>query len=401
MGVAGSGKTTIGRRLAAALACPFLEGDTLHPPASLEAMQRGVPLTDHERGPWLDAVHARMRDAAAAGTALVVACSALKASYRARLERGLDVRWVYLAGEQRLIRERLRQRRDHFFPTGLLDSQWNDLEEPAGALVADVSQPRNAIVAQVLAHLGAGGVPRVFPDVASMIDDAAAACAAAILAAVAANGRCAIALSGGSTPIPLHRRLATAYRERIPWDRLHVFWGDERYVPHTDSKSNYRMARETLLDHVPVPAAQIHPMPTHFADPQEAAADYERTLQQAVSDAFPSIDLAIMGMGPDGHTASLFPHAPSLTEVDRWVLAVSGPQDSPTRLTLTIPVFAAAPALYFLVAGADKAEPAGRVLSGTGDPDRYPAAALQRAAPHATWWLDAAAAAQLTHSPRD
>lgn len=401
MGVAGSGKTTIGRRLAAALACSFLEGDTLHPPASLEAMQRGVPLTDHEREPWLDAVHARMRDAAAAGTSLVVACSALKGSYRARLERGLAVRWVYLAGDHQLIRERLRERRDHFFPPGLLDSQWHDLEEPADAIVIDVSQPPRAIVAQVLARLGGGGAPRVFRNVEAMIDNAAAACVATILAAVTANGRCAIALSGGSTPIPLHRRLATAYRESIPWGRLHVFWGDERYVPHTDPKSNYRMARETLLDRVPVPAAQIHPMPTHFSDPQEAAVDYERTLRQAMPGVVPSIDLAIMGMGSDGHTASLFPHAPALTEADRWVLATDGPQDSPTRLTLTIPVFAAAPALYFLVAGADKAEPIARVLSETGDPDRYPAAALQRAAPHAVWWLDAPAAAQLTHSPRD
>jgi 6-phosphogluconolactonase len=406
MGVAGSGKTTIGRQLAAALGCRFLEGDALHSADSLAAMQRGVALTDAERGPWLDAVHAELQHAARAGESLVVACSALKAAYRRRLGEGLHPRWVFLTGPEALIRERLARRPDHFFPAGLLDSQLADLEPPSHALVVDVSPPPAAIVERILAALGvdpaAGRVaPRIFPDVDSLVRDAAAACATAMAAAVRARGSCSVALSGGSTPIPLHRLLATAFRDQVPWDRVHVFWGDERYVPHGDARSNYRMARETLLDHVPVPAAQVHPMPTHFADPHDAAADYERTLRTFLNDPVRPLDLAIMGMGPDGHTASLFPHAAALGDTTRWVTAVTGSADPPTRLTLTIPPLAAAHAVYFLVTGADKAEPVQQVLSGTADPDRYPAAALQRAAPHATWWLDAAAAAHLTHSPRD
>ena len=405
MGVAGSGKTTIGQQLAAALGCRFLEGDALHSPDSLAAMQRGMALTDVERRPWLDALHAQLLQAERANESLVVACSALKASYRRRLADGLHPRWIYLTGPEALIRERLRRRSGHFFPEALLDSQLADLEEPSHALVVDVSQPPDLIAGHILAALGVEpsstpARPRIFPDAESLARDAAAACAEAMAAAVRERGACSIALSGGTTPVPVHRLLATEFRERVPWERVHVFWGDDRYVPPTDARSNYRMARETLLDHVPVPPAQIHAMPTHYVQPDEAAADYERTLRAAMGGPVPVLDLAIMGMGPDGHTASLFPHAAALDETGRWVLAVTGPADPPLRLTLTIPVLAAARAIYFLVTGEDKAEPVAAVLSGRADPARYPAAALQRAAPHAAWWLDAPAAARLTHSPR-
>ena len=155
MGVAGSGKTTVGTKLAAALHCAFLEGDDLHSQANVEKMSRGVPLTDADRAPWLDAIHGRMCDAFTAGQSLVVACSALERSYRARLAEGLPVTWVYLKGSADLIRSRLQHRTHHFMKANMLASQFEALEEPSDALIVDVSQSPAAIVEQILAELRA------------------------------------------------------------------------------------------------------------------------------------------------------------------------------------------------------------------------------------------------------
>jgi 6-phosphogluconolactonase len=395
MGVAGSGKTTVGQRLAQALACDFLEGDLLHPPANVESMRRGVALTDRDREPWLDRLHDRMLAAVRAGERLVVACSALKEAYRTRLARGVPTTWVYLKAEASIIRERLEGRRGHFFDAALLSSQFADLEEPADAIVVNAALAPEAIVRNIVQHLRAAADVRVFANPEGLSQGVAAGCADVMNAAVRARGRCSIALSGGSTPMATHRLLATEFHDRIPWDRVHVFWGDERYVPHDDPRSNYRMARETLLDHVPCPPAQIHPVPTHFANAADAAADYEQTLRRHF-DRAARFDLAIMGMGPDGHTASLFPHAAALTERSRWVLAVAGTAEPALRVTLTIPAFAASRTMYFLVTGAEKSNPVARVLSGRADGSSYPAAALMEAAPQAVWWLDAAAASWRT-----
>jgi gluconokinase len=153
MGVAGSGKTTVGTMLADALQCPFLEGDSLHSKANAEKMSHGVPLTDADRAPWLAAIHARLLDAFRRGQSLVAACSALEQSYRAVLAEGIPIMWVYLKGSPALIRSRLQHRNGHFMKAEMLASQFDALEEPFDALVADVSQSPGAIVAQILAEL--------------------------------------------------------------------------------------------------------------------------------------------------------------------------------------------------------------------------------------------------------
>ena len=153
MGVAGSGKTTVGTMLADAMKCPFLEGDSLHSPANIDKMSRGIPLTDGDRAPWLVAIHARLVDAFERGQDLVVACSALDQQYRKVLAEHLSIRWVYLKGSAELIRSRLTHRPHHFMKADMLASQFAALEEPSDALVVDVSAPPGAIVEQILAQL--------------------------------------------------------------------------------------------------------------------------------------------------------------------------------------------------------------------------------------------------------
>ena len=153
MGVAGSGKTTIGKMLADAIPCPYLEGDSLHAPASIEKMSRGIPLTDADRAPWLSAIHARMVDVYDRGHSLVVGCSALKQSYRDVLAEGLPLTWVYLKGSPELIRSRLLHRESHFMKADMLASQFAALEEPSDALVVDVSASPAAIVDRILSEL--------------------------------------------------------------------------------------------------------------------------------------------------------------------------------------------------------------------------------------------------------
>jgi gluconokinase len=153
MGVAGAGKTTIGKLLAERLGCTYLEGDALQPRENIEAMRQGRALGDVERGPWLAAIRARMVDAHAEGRSLVVACSALKASYRAQLADGLPVTWVYLKGSGELIGARLRQRTDHFFSAELLESQLETLEEPDDAITVDVRLPPAAIIGHIMAAI--------------------------------------------------------------------------------------------------------------------------------------------------------------------------------------------------------------------------------------------------------
>jgi len=175
---------------------------------------------------------------------------------------------------------------------------------------------------------------------------------------------------------------------------VHVFWGDERYVSADDPDSNYRLAREVLLDQVPCPAANIHPMPTHFASADDAARDYERTLRGYFGDDWPHFDLILLGLGEEGHTASLFPGSPALGELTRWVVAVKAPAEPPTRLTLTLPALTRATNIYVLVAGAKKAGALHHVLIGPPDPRTYPAAGLQSTEGALIWWVDRQAAGQ-------
>jgi gluconokinase len=153
MGVAGSGKTTVGTMLAEAMKCAFLEGDSLHSPANIDKMRHGIPLTDGDRAPWLAAIHARLVDVFERGQDLVVACSALEQQYRKVLAENVSISWVYLKGSAELIRSRLTHRRHHFMKADMLASQFAALDEPSDALVVDVSAPPAAIVEQILAEL--------------------------------------------------------------------------------------------------------------------------------------------------------------------------------------------------------------------------------------------------------
>ena len=229
---------------------------------------------------------------------------------------------------------------------------------------------------------------RVCADARDLSERAAAATVEMIGKTVRQHGRCSLVLSGGNTPKTLYRLLASTYRDQVPWSQVHVFWGDERFVPHDDPASNYRMARESLLDHVPLSALHIHPMPTQPPSPDAAARDYERTLRTEMGSHRPLFDLVLLGLGEDGHTASLFPRSPALNETTRWVVAVTAPVEPFTRLTLTLPAIASAARIFVLVSGARKANALEHVLSPAADPDSYPAASLRLAGPAVTWWID-------------
>jgi 6-phosphogluconolactonase len=177
--------------------------------------------------------------------------------------------------------------------------------------------------------------------------------------AVAKKGTFAISLSGGSTPRLLYALLAKRpYLDTFPWPLVHWFWGDERFVPHDDPRSNYRMVEEALLSHAPIPAGNIHPVPTENIDPQEAAAAYERSLQSfygadRLDPSRPLFDVTLLGLGSDGHTASLFPGSPVLREKAKWVAPVLNEMPEP-RITLTYPALGSSRNAAFLVAGKDK-----------------------------------------------
>lgn len=201
----------------------------------------------------------------------------------------------------------------------------------------------------------------------------------------------ALVLSGGSTPRPVYARLAEM--RDIPWPRVHLFWGDERYVPHDDPRSNYRMAREALIRHLPIPPENVHPMPTHMQDPDKAARAYEATLRAFYPGAWPAFDLVLLGLGTDCHTASLFPHSPALKERERWV--VPAPGVDVQRLTLTLPALNHARTIYFLVRGQGKARAVARVLHSWEDVTTCPARGIQPVDGEVHWWLDIEAASQL------
>lgn len=191
--------------------------------------------------------------------------------------------------------------------------------------------------------------------------EALAQAAAAWLNEVARSreGRVAVALAGGSTPKRLYERLAEPpFREQFPWSRTHWFWGDERFVPHEDPRSNYRMAQKALLSRAPIPPANIHPVPTVGLPPQAAAEAYEAELRafygsDTLDPSRPLFDAVVLGLGDNGHTASLMPGSPVLEERRRWVAEVAGAA-AETRITLTYPALESAFEAAFLIVGAEK-----------------------------------------------
>lgn len=220
---------------------------------------------------------------------------------------------------------------------------------------------------------------------------------AAAREAVEARGRFTVALSGGGTPRAMYALLATEpYLSAVPWDAVHVFWGDDRAVPPHHPRSNFLMAWQAFLHAVPVPAENVHRMRGELGA-REAASEYARDLV-AFFEGPPRFDVVHLGIGDDAHTASLFPFAPALLERRALVCATRQPGAWEPRVTLTFPVLNAARTPEFLVLGAGKAPVVQRVLQGALDPLHYPAQFIRPSGPPAIWLLDAGAAADLHHA---
>lgn len=240
----------------------------------------------------------------------------------------------------------------------------------------------------------------VEPDAAALTQRAARYFVESIEAAVARRGRARIAISGGGTPRPVFEALADAaqpWRTRIAWERVDIYWVDERCVPPTDEASNYWMTRQALLYRVPLQAGQIHRMEGEL-EPEVAASRYESELRNSFrleGAESPRFDLIQLGMGPDGHTASLFPHTEAVFEFGRLVVANHTSAKQAWRLTLTAPVINQGPDVFFLVSGGDKAGVLKEVLLGARDPERLPSQMIRPVNGILTLLLDQAAAAQL------
>ncbi len=208
-------------------------------------------------------------------------------------------------------------------------------------------------------------------------------------------GRFTVALSGGETPRRMFEILATPpYSERIHWTEVHIFWSDERCVPEDDPHNNSRMARQALLDHVPIPPDNIHPI-SCVASPQQAALDYETELKEFFSTQNPNFHLVMLGLGINGHTASLFPHTPVLNEIEKWVSAVYVEELGMYRVTFTAPYINQAEQVVFLVSGADKAQVLEDVLEGPYQPNDLPAQLIRHDGKHPLWLVDKAASHKL------
>jgi 6-phosphogluconolactonase len=215
--------------------------------------------------------------------------------------------------------------------------------------------------------------------------------------AIGAQGRFTVALSGGSTPKALYSLLATNYAG-FAWNRIFLFFGDERHVPPTDPESNYRMVNESLITKIAIPAENIFRVPAENPDAAAAASEYEAQLRrffELKSGEFPRFDLILLGLGPDGHTASLFPDSPALNEESRLVVANWVAKFNAHRITFTFPVLNRAAEVMFLASGADKAEMVRQVLEGKNTPP-LPSQRVQPSDGKLLWMLDEAAAAKLT-----
>jgi 6-phosphogluconolactonase len=239
---------------------------------------------------------------------------------------------------------------------------------------------------------------KVFPTPDALADEVARHIVARAARAIARGRRFTLVLSGGSTPRAAYSRLATRnLASRVKWRQVHVLWGDERCVPPDDPRSNYRMAKEVLLDRVPILPRHIHRIRGEDF-PEDAAEEYERELRDLRQGHGP-LDLVLLGLGEDGHTASLFPGQTVIHEKGRWVLATPAPDGKMWRVTLTPPVINAARTVTFVVSGESKAAPLQEVLQGPVNPDLLPAQAIQPIKGPLIWMVDQAAASRLSPSP--
>jgi 6-phosphogluconolactonase len=237
----------------------------------------------------------------------------------------------------------------------------------------------------------------VLPTPEALAERAARLAAEIGQAARADRRRFSLVLSGGHTPRLTYQKLAQPpLRDEMPWSECEVFWGDERWVPPADSRSNAHMAEQVLLSQVPLPSAQIHPIP-YLASPEESAAAYETVLHAFFSGQAPRFDLVFLGLGTNGHTASLFPGTSVVKEIRRWVSAVTPLDDPLQRITITLPVINQARCLAFLVSGSEKAEVLRQVLQGPKQADLLPSQLVHPEQDGVIYWLvDAPAAARLS-----
>lgn len=226
-------------------------------------------------------------------------------------------------------------------------------------------------------------IVEVLSDKTTLIERSLEVVLSKIQFAIQERGQCTIALAGGGTPKPLYEALAT---QSLPWDKIHVFWGDERYVPAEHPDSNQGMARKAWLDKVEIPEANIHPMPTDGETPVEDAEKHQVQLQKffGVSDGeFPSFDVILLGIGDDAHTASLFPHTDALQVQDKLITV--GNKDGQPRITFTAPLINHARCVMFIVAGEGKRPALAQIFAADADPLTYPSRLIQPEGE--LWWL--------------
>lgn len=225
----------------------------------------------------------------------------------------------------------------------------------------------------------------VYADKATLVAAATEQVIELMRAAIAKRDRCSIALSGGSTPKPLYQALA---KNDLPWEKIYIYWGDERYVPATHADSNAKMTFEAWLDHAAIPAENIFTVPTETESPQASADQYQQALLTSFNTTLedvPAFDIILLGMGDDGHTASLFPHTAALNETERWVTV--GQKDDQPRITFTTRLLNQARHVLFLVAGANKQTALSQVFAAEADSATYPARLIDPAG-ELHWLLD-------------
>jgi 6-phosphogluconolactonase len=219
--------------------------------------------------------------------------------------------------------------------------------------------------------------------------------------AIQQNGLCNMALSGGNTPGGVFSLLASSpYRDRVDWGRLHLFWGDERMVPQEHQDSNFRMVQETLLDHIKIPGENVHRIRGEIA-PEEAASEYAELLHTHFKADLPRFDLILLGLGEDGHTASLFPETDAVEECEKHAVAVFVPRLNAWRVTLTLPVLNAAREILFLVSGKSKSEMVQRIMSNKQPAKELPATMVNPQNGELHWMLDSEAMVLINKNARE
>lgn len=235
--------------------------------------------------------------------------------------------------------------------------------------------------------------PFVFEDTAATCKAVAAFIAETAQHAIHTNGKFSIALSGGNTPKKLYEYMSEpTFAALMPWDKTYVFWSDERCVPFSDEQNNSHMAFEAMLNKVPVPPANIFPIPVELSA-QEAASEYERKIKIFFGDQFPVFDIILLGLGDNGHTASLFPHTSILNEKIRLVKEVFVPELNTYRISFTVPLINKAAKIVFFVTGKSKATIINTIFTGETNPNEYPAQLIRKEKTY--WFIDKAANSQL------